>query len=308
MLLKVRFNHGMIKPIRINFHFPLKESIFAGQKTIVANIENKDMSFLDHLEELRGHILRSVVAIFVLSIVAFVCKDIIFGQIILGPAKVDFLSYRALCWLEREYNISGLCINKLDFVLQSRTMAGQFVMHITSSLVSGLVVAFPYVFWELWKFIKPGLYPTEKNAASGIVWFVSFLFMVGILFGYFVVAPLSINFLANYKLDPSITNQFDVTSYVSTLIFLVLGCGLIFQLPLVMLLLAKAGIVSSYSLRQYRKHAIVVILIAAAFITPSPDILSQLLLAVPMYLLYEFSILLTLREEKKSKSLSIKPF
>ena len=266
----------------------------------MANEPNKDMSFLDHLEELRGHILRSVVAIFVISIIAFVSKDIIFGYIILGPSKVDFLSYRALCWLEREYHISGLCIDHLDFVLQSRTMAGQFVMHITSSLVTGLVVAFPYVFWELWRFIRPGLYPNETNAASGVVWFVSVLFLIGVLFGYYVVAPLSINFLANYKLDPTIANQFDVTSYVSTLIFLVLGCGLIFQLPLVMLLLAKAGIVSSYFLRQYRKHAFVVILIVAAFITPSPDILSQLLLAVPMYLLYEFSILLTAREEKKA--------
>ncbi len=258
------------------------------------------MSFFDHLEELRGHLIRSIIAIFVVSVIAFLSKDFIFGYVILGPSKVDFLSYRALCWMEREWNISGLCIDKLDFVLQSRTMAGQFVMHITSSIISGLIIAFPYVFWELWQFIKPGLYQNESSAARGIVWFVSILFTIGVLFGYFVVAPLSINFLANYKLDPSITNQFDVTSYVSTLIFLVLGCGLIFQLPLVMLLLAKAGIVSSYYLRQYRKHAFVIILIVAAFITPSPDILSQLLLAVPMYLLYEFSILLTVREEKRS--------
>jgi sec-independent protein translocase protein TatC len=270
------------------------------KKRTVANNSNKDMSFLDHLEELRGHLIRSIIAILVISVVAFANKDIIFGMIVLGPSKVDFLSYRALCWIEQEWNISGLCINKLDFVLQSRTMAGQFVMHITSSLICGLIIAFPYVFWELWRFIKPGLYQKESNAASGLVWFVSILFTIGVLFGYFVVAPLSINFLANYKLDPSITNQFDITSYVSTLIFLVLGCGLVFQLPLVMLLLAKAGIVSSYFLRQYRKHAFVVILIVAAFITPSPDILSQLLLAVPMYLLYEFSILLVSREEKKS--------
>jgi sec-independent protein translocase protein TatC len=265
----------------------------------VASGNQNEMSFLDHLEELRGHLVRSVIAILVLSLVAFFSKDIIFGKIILGPSKVDFLSYRALCWLEARFGISGLCINKLDFVLQSRTMAGQFVMHITSSLVTGLVVAFPYVFWELWRFISPGLYPKEQNASRGVVVWVSILFLIGVLFGYYVVAPLSINFLANYKLDPSITNQFDVTSYVSTLIFLVLGCGLMFQLPLVMLLLAKAGIVSSYFLRQYRKHAFVVILITAAFITPSPDILSQLLLAVPMYLLYELSILLAAKEEKK---------
>ena len=179
-------------------------------------------------------------------------------------------------------------------------MAGQFVMHITSSIVAGIVISFPYVFYELWKFIKPGLYPNEKSSTGGIVWYVTILFILGVSFGYFVVSPLSINFLANYKLDESITNQFDVTSYVSTLIFLVLGCGLMFQLPLIILLLAKAGLVSSLFLRSYRKHAFVVILIAAAFITPSPDILSQLLLALPMYLLFELSIILASREEKRN--------
>jgi sec-independent protein translocase protein TatC len=256
------------------------------------------MSFLDHLEELRGHLIRSIIAILAFSVLAFVTTDLWFGKIVLGPSKVDFWSYKGLCWLEQRFSISGLCIQKLDFVLQSRQMAGQFVMHITSSLVAGLVLSFPYVFWELWRFIKPGLYQNEKTATGGVVWYVSSLFLVGIAFGYFVVAPLSINFLANYKLDPSIVNQFDVTSYVSTLIMLVLGCGFVFQLPLVILLLAKAGIVSSEFLRAYRKHAFIIILITAAFITPSPDILSQLLLALPMYLLYEFSILLALKEEK----------
>lgn len=259
---------------------------------------NNDMSFLDHLEELRGHLVRSVIAIMSLSVVAFITTDYWFGQIILGPSKSDFWTYQTMCWLEQKFSISGLCIEKLDFVLQSRSMSGQFVMHITSSLVAGLVVAFPYVFWELWRFIKPGLYNTEKNVASGMVGYVSILFIIGVSFGYFIVAPLSINFLANYKLDPSITNQFDVTSYVSTLIMLVLGCGLIFQLPLVMLMLAKAGVVSAQFLKTYRKHAFIVILITAAFITPSPDILSQLLLALPMYLLYELSIILAIREER----------
>lgn len=256
------------------------------------------MSFLDHLEELRGHLVRSIIAVLVLSIAAFATTDFWFGKIILGPSRSDFWTYKTMCWLEQRFSIPGLCIDKLDFVLQSRTMAGQFVMSITASLVAGVVLAFPYVFWELWRFIKPGLYNSEKNAASGLVWYVTVLFLIGITFGYFIVAPLSINFLANYKLDPTITNQFDVTSYVSTLLMLVLGCGAIFQLPLVILLLAKAGVVSSQFLRLYRKHAFVVILITAAFITPSPDILSQLLLALPMYLLYEFSILLAIKEER----------
>ena len=174
----------------------------------LATPETKDMSFLDHLEELRGHLVRSVIAVLVLSVTAFVTTDIWFSKFILGPSRPTFISYRALCWLEGKMSISGLCIDKLDFVLQSRQMSGQFVMHITSSLVAGIIIAFPYIFWELWRFIKPGLYPNEKNATNGLVWFVSILFLIGITFGYLVVAPLSINFLANYKLDPSITNKF----------------------------------------------------------------------------------------------------
>ncbi len=280
------------------FLFLIKGVIFAVQNSYTLAQVSKDMSFLDHLEELRGHLVRSIIAVLVLSIAAFVTTDFWFSKIVLGPSKSDFWTYKTMCWLEQRFSISGLCIDKLDFVLQSRTMAGQFVMSITASLVAGVVLAFPYVFWELWRFIRPGLYSSEKNVANGLVWYVTILFLIGISFGYFIVAPLSINFLANYKLDPTITNQFDVTSYVSTLLMLVLGCGAIFQLPLVILLLAKAGVVSSQFLRLYRKHAFVVILITAAFITPSPDILSQLLLALPMYLLYEFSILLAIKEER----------
>ncbi len=265
--------------------------------------EPKEMSFVDHLEDLRWHLIRPLIAILVVTIVAFFSKEFIFGQLILGPGKIDFWTYRMMCLLAEYTGYADLCVSKLNFTLQSRTMAGQFTMHLTSSFTAGFVISFPYLVWEIWRFVKPGLHTGEKNATTGIVLSISFLFLVGILFGYYVVAPLSINFLANYQLDPSILNQFDITSYVSTLIIIVLACGLIFQLPVFIYFLTKLGFVSPYFLRTYRKHAIVIMLIIAALVTPSPDILSQLLVAFPMVLLYEVSIFISAWEYRKQKRL-----
>jgi sec-independent protein translocase protein TatC len=177
-------------------------------------------------------------------------------------------------------------------------MTGQFSMHMTSSIVVGLVAAFPYVFWEIWKFISPGLYDKERRAAKGAVFFVSSLFLSGALFGYYVLTPMSINFLANYQLDPSITNEFDVTSYVSTLTMLVLASAVMFQLPVVVYFLSMSGIVTSKMLKSYRRHSIVIILIVSALITP-PDVVSQLLIAMPILVLYEVGILIAKRLEKQ---------
>jgi len=259
----------------------------------------KEMGFLDHVEELRWRLIRALLAVLVFTIIAFFSKDIIFGVLILGPAKPDFFTYKLFCKLGAMWDISGLCIDHLNFSLQSRNMTGQFMMHITSSFVAGLIVAFPYVCWELWRFIKPGLYPTEKNATSGVVFYVTILFATGVLFGYYVISPLSINFLANYQLDETILNQFDITSYVSTLVFMVLASGLMFQLPMVVWVLTKMGILTPSFMRQYRRHSIVVILLVAAFITPSPDIFSQILVAFPLYLLYEMSIFISAYEMRK---------
>jgi sec-independent protein translocase protein TatC len=180
-------------------------------------------------------------------------------------------------------------------------MTGQFMMHITSSFIAGFICAFPYVCWEIWRFIKPGLFLKEKNATTGIVFYVTALFVMGVLFGYYVISPLSINFLANYQLDPSILNQFDITSYISTLIMMVLASGLMFQLPMVIWVLTKIGLITPSFMRQYRKHAVMVILIIAAVITPSPDIFSQLLVAVPLYILYEASIFISAYELRKQR-------
>ena len=262
--------------------------------------EPGEMSFLDHLEELRWHLIRSLIAIFVFAIAAFISKGLIFGEIILGPSKSSFWTYKMLCILSELLNSDALCISDLPFIIQSRQMTGQFSMHITSSFVIGLICAFPYTFWEIWRFVKPGLYEKERKAASGATFYVSLLFFIGVLFGYFVVTPISINFLSNYQIDPSILNEFDIISYVSTVTTLVLACALLFQLPIVVYFATKAGLVSSVLLKNYRKHSIIVILMLAAVLTP-PDPFSQVLIAIPLGLLYQLSILIAVRLEKKER-------
>lgn len=260
--------------------------------------EEKEMSFLDHLEQLRWHIIRSAIAIVVFSIAAFVSKDLVFHTILLGPSRVEFWTYARLCDLSNLLDSAALCIDRLPFIIQSRKMTGQFSMHIISSFVVGLIFAFPYTFWEIWRFIKPGLYAKEQKASRGATLSVSFLFVVGILFGYFLLTPISINFLANYQIDDSILNEFDIVSYVSTVTTLVLACGLLFQLPVVVFFLTRAGIISSSLMRRYRKHSIVIILVLGAMLTP-PDPFSQVLIALPLFGLYQVSIFICRRVEKR---------
>ena len=249
----------------------------------------KEMSFLEHLEELRWHLIRSVIAVLVLSIAAFIAVDFVFGTIILGPSKPDFWTFKMLCRFGDLVNIDALCINEMPFILQSRKMTGQFTMHITSSLFIGIVVAFPYVFWEVWRFISPGMYTKERRSSQGAVFFVSLLFITGVLFGYYIMSPLAVNFLANYQVHESVMNEFDITSYVGTVTMLVLGSGLLFQLPMVVYFLTKVGLVTPVFLRTYRRHAIVIILVLGAMLTP-PDPFSQVLIALPLLGLYEISI------------------
>jgi sec-independent protein translocase protein TatC len=192
-------------------------------------------------------------------------------------------------------------VEKLAFIIQSRTLTGQFATHIGVSFVVGLIVGFPYVFWEIWQFVKPGLYPKERNMTRGSVFFVSLLFFLGISFGYWILSPLSINFLANYQIDESIQNEVDLLSYIETLVMMVLACGLMFQLPMVILVLAKAGIVTASFLKIYRRHAILVIVVVSAILTPSPDMFSQVIVAFPIYMLYELSILLAARVERRAE-------
>lgn len=260
-----------------------------------------EMSFIEHLEELRWHIIRAVGAILIFTIAAFIFIEDIYDKIILAPSRPDFWTYRMMCKIASFTGAQGLCIDKLDFELQSREMAGQFTMAMLSSLIIGLLFAFPYAFWEVWRFIKPGLKVSERKVSRGAVFYVTFLFLTGVLFGYYIVSPLAINFLANFQLDPRIKNQFDITSYVGLISVLTLACGLTFQLPVVAFVLSKIGFLNPRFMREYRRHAFVVILILAAIITPSPDVLSQVLVALPLTLLYEISIMVSSFVERTKK-------
>jgi len=258
-----------------------------------------EMSFLEHLEELRWHIIRSLIAIVVMMIIAFVFKDILFNKIVLAPKNSTFISNRMFC--EFGHYIAGIlnlknpdvmCINTKPLNLISIKMAGQITTHIVVALVAGLIAAFPFVIREFWLFFKPALHSNEAKHARGAVLASSLLFFIGVLFGYFLLAPLSIHFLSSYQISADVVNQINVRSFIGTVTSICLATGVVFELPIVAFFLTKIGIITPSFMRQYRKHAIVVIFILAAIITP-PDIFSQTLVAVPLLILYEVSIFIS---------------
>lgn len=271
--------------------------------------EEKEMSFLDHLEELRWHIVRAVSAIFIFMIAAFIAGPWIFEHIVFAPAKTDFITFKYLCKVgELTGMVDKLCVEFIPFKIQSRFMTGQFTMHLTAAFVLGFVLAFPYVFWEIWRFVTPGLHGKERKYSRWAVFFVSFLFLIGVSFGYFIMSPLAVWFLSTYSISDIISNEFDITSYVSTITALVFGSGLLFQLPVVVYFLTHIGVVTPGLMRQYRKHAIVGILVLGAIVTP-PDPLSQSLISLPLYLLYEISILISamvVRKKRKEEEAELK--
>ena len=254
--------------------------------------DEKEMSFLDHLEELRWHLIRSLIAAIIFTIIAFLSAHWIFENIVFAPARPDFPTFKVLCKLGNALNYEGLCITDIPFKVQSRNMTGQFTMHIMASFIIGIMIAFPYICWEIWRFVKPGLQIKERKYSRGAVAAVSILFFFGVMFGFYVIAPWMVYFLANYSISDMVVNEFDITSYVSTVVMLVFGSGLLFQLPVVIYFLTKVGIVTPEFLRKYRKHSIIIILIVAAIVTP-PDPLSQMLITIPLYLLFEVSILIS---------------
>lgn len=258
------------------------------------------MSFVDHLEALRGHLFRSVLAILVGAIVIAIYKDFFVKKILLGPTHADFPTYGVLCRLGKFLHLEkALCMKGLSIQMQSTGVSTQFSTFISVMLIGGIIIAFPYIFWEFWKFIRPALTKKELQNTQGVIFWVSVLFFMGVGFGFLVIAPYTLNFFGNFQLDTNIENRWTISSYFDTLIPLVLGTGLAFQLPLLMLLLAKIGIVSATYLRKVRKYSIVIIMIVAAVITPGPDVVSQMTVAIPLLLLYEISILLTRRIEKR---------
>jgi sec-independent protein translocase protein TatC len=259
-----------------------------------------EMSFLDHLEELRWHLIRSFLAICIGAILAFIFKNIIFDHIILAPRSPEFWTNRVLCELGKKLGNLSLCINSIPLEIISVKMAGQFSMHVTVSLIAGLILAFPYVFWEFWRFIAPALHSKEKRYSRGAVFTSSFLFLTGVLFGYYLIVPFTISFLGTYSVSAEVSNKINLISYVGTVTSVVLAAGIIFELPILVFFLTKIGLVTPEFLRKFRKHSIVVIFIIAAIITP-PDVVSQTLCAIPLLVLYEVSIFVSVGVVRRKK-------
>ena len=266
-----------------------------------------EMSFLDHLEELRWHLIRSTFAIVIIGLVAFLMKDFIFDTIIFGPKKMSFPTYRLFCDIATRIGLeSAFCADELPFTIQNRTMAGQFSAHIWTSIWAGFIVGFPYVLYEMWRFISPGLYEKERKHSRGFILVASLLFFTGVLFGYYVVAPLSINFLGTYQVSAEVSNEIDISSFISTVRAAVIACGIMFELPIIIYFLTKVGLVTPEILKKYRKIALVLVLILSAIITP-PDVASQIIVAVPVMVLYQVSIMISkivIKREAKAQAKS----
>ena len=263
--------------------------------------ERAEMSFIEHLEVLRGHLFRSALAIAAGAIVFIVYNTFFVREVLMGPTHADFPTYKWLCKVGHAIGLGdNMCMKDIGLKMQSTSVSGQFSMYFTLIFVGGIIVAFPYIFWEFWRFIKPALTKKELSKTRGVIFWVSFLFFLGITFGYFIIAPYTVNFFANFQLDDNIENRWTITSYIDTLVPLILGTGLAFQLPLVMFFLAKVGLMSPDFLRRNRKYAIVIILILAGIITP-PDVISQIICTIPLMLLYEISIWLTAKVQKEKE-------
>jgi sec-independent protein translocase protein TatC len=271
----------------------------------MAKKNEDEMSFLDHLEVLRWHLVRSVLAVFIVAIIAFIFKDFIFDKVILAPKSPTFPTNLLLCELGKRLNVLKLCINTMPLEIISIKMAGQFSMHIMVSLVVGVVIGFPYLFFEFWRFIAPALHHNEKRHARGAVFYSSFLFLMGVSFGYYVISPLTVHFLGSYSVSPEVTNQINLISYVSTIASVVLASGVVFELPVLAYFLTKIGLITPEFMRKYRRHSLVVILLLSAIITP-PDVFSQILVAVPLIILYEVGIFISRRivrrQQKEEKA------
>lgn len=261
--------------------------------------EQAEMSFIDHLEELRWHVIRAVIAVLVGAVIVFIKIDFVVDKVLMGPVHNDFITYKWLCALGNKLGVKDLCLQDFSIKFMSNAMTEQFLMTFTVAFTGGFIIAFPYVFWEIWKFVRPALSDKEKRGTRGAIAWVSILFFMGVAFGYYVLTPFMVNFYSNYSLSTLIEFRPTISDYFENLIYLTVGIGLLFQLPVVVMLLTRVGILTPHTLRNIRKYAFVVILIMAAIITPSTDPFSLMLVTAPLYLLYEFSIALSMRIYKR---------
>ena len=271
--------------------------------------DSDEMSFIDHLEELRWHLIRSVIAIAVAAIVFFIYVREIVNDILLAPTQDNFITYGWFCQLSHAIGLGDtICMQGVKATFLSTELTSQFISSFTIAFVGGFVVAFPYIFWEFWRFIKPALSEKEKKNTGGVIFWVSSLFFAGVAFGYYILTPFMVNFYFSYSLSPLIEIKPTFSDYLENLIYTTVGIGVLFQMPLLVMILAKIGVVTGKFLRKYRRHAFVIIIIAAAIITPSTDPFSLAIVAIPLYLLFEASIIvasrINSRQEKQMKEWS----
>jgi sec-independent protein translocase protein TatC len=253
----------------------------------------KEMSFLDHLEELRWLLVRSTIAIIIMAFLTYFASDFLFDTIIFGPTRPSFYTYRLFCDLSHQLNFGeSICIEELPFIIQNTLMEGQVNMFVWMCLLAGFILAFPYILWQIWSFISPALYQNEKKNAKFFIFISSLLFFSGVLFGYFIIIPMSVNFLATFTVSEMVKNQFTLDSYIGMFKTSVIAGGLFFELPIIIYFLTKLGLVTPEFLRKYRKYAIVIVLIVAAIVTP-PDVVSQTIVAIPMLIIFELSVIIS---------------
>jgi len=277
--------------------------------------QGAEMGFFDHIDVLRGHLFRSVLAITICSVVLLIYSRWIFDNVIFGPVKGDFITYRALCHFSNMIRPllckvspllcpdKGLCMDGLSIKFLNTELFGQFITQIQISFILGFVIAFPYVLWEIWRFVKPALSESEAKKSGRIIVFSSAFFFLGVAFAYFMIVPFSLNFAASYYISGQINNFFTLDNYIGFVTMMMLGCGIVFELPMIIYILARFGIVTAKFMRQYRRHAVVVILVLAMVITPSPDVFTMTLVSIPIYFLYELSILVAARVNPTMKTL-----
>jgi sec-independent protein translocase protein TatC len=258
----------------------------------------KEMSFWDHLEELRWHLVRSIAAILVIAIIAFLNRHLVFDQIILAPKDSGFITNRILCQLSEYLNVKALCLDNLSLSIINIRMSGQFLTHMYVSIIAGIILAFPYIIWEIWRFVKPALYTQEKKYSRGAVLVSSLLFLVGVFFSYFLIVPLTLHFLGTYQVSGNVENTISLSSYISTVVSVTFAVGIVFELPILVFFLTKIGVLTPDFMKKNRKYMIVILLLLSAIITP-PDIFSQIMVVIPLMGLYELSISISKRVYRK---------
>ncbi|HEX8577335.1 MAG TPA: twin-arginine translocase subunit TatC [Flavobacterium sp.] len=262
----------------------------------------KDMSFLEHLEVLRWLLIRSTIAVLIMAAVTFSVSDYIFDTIIFGPTRPGFATYKFFCDLSHQLGFAeSICVTEMPFIIQNTNMEGQVNILIWTCITAGFILSFPYILWEFWKFISPALYEKEKKNARSFIVVSSLLFFIGVVFGYFVIIPMSVNFFATFKVSEVIVNQFNIDSYIGMIKTSVLATGLLFELPIIIYFLTKIGLVTPDFLRKYRKIAVILVLVVSAIVTP-PDVVSQIIVSVPMLLIFEASIIISAIVVKRQKN------